>query len=251
MYTMIIVDDEPKIIKGLLHNFSWEEQGFQIVDSFQNSFSALDFLKNSARVDVLLSDIYMPALNGLELARQAKAIHPNITIVFISGFRDFEFARQAISLGVNEYLTKPLVYKEVYETFQKIKRNLDQAYGVAEALPAENTPPHMCNKIIQAVIHYLKENVADASLEGAAASVGLSAGYLSKLYKMKTGKNFSDTLTKIRMEKARELLDDVRLKTYEIADLVGYENPKNFSRAFKNYYNLSPSEYRNGKIIKL
>ena len=92
---------------------------------------------------------------------------------------------------------------------------------------------------------YVKSNLADASLENTAVQVHLSPGYFSKLFHKITQSTFSDYLIQCRMERAGELLKDVTYKTYEISLMVGYDNPKNFSRAFKQYYKVTPREYRN------
>jgi YesN/AraC family two-component response regulator len=93
---------------------------------------------------------------------------------------------------------------------------------------------------------YIEENYREASLEEAAIAVNLSPSYLSRIFKEKCGFGFSDYLIRVRMEKACELLSDIRYKSYDIAYYIGYDNPKNFSRAFKTYYGKTPKEYRNG-----
>ena len=103
---------------------------------------------------------------------------------------------------------------------------------------------------IKEVKEYIKENYKEASLENAAVRVSLSPSYLSRIFKEKCGMGFSDYLTKTRMEKACELLGDIKYKSYDIAYYIGYDNPKNFSRAFKAYFGMTPKEYRNGKVLE-
>lgn len=103
---------------------------------------------------------------------------------------------------------------------------------------------------ISKVKEYIKENYKEASLEDAAVQVSLSPSYLSRIFKEKCGMGFSDYLTKTRMEKACELLGDIQYKSYDIAYYIGYDNPKNFSRAFKAYFGMTPKEYRNGKVLE-
>lgn len=100
-------------------------------------------------------------------------------------------------------------------------------------------------KLIAAAKEYVQNNLSDASLENTAVSVHLSPGYFSKLFHKITEITFSDYLTRCRMERAAELLNDISFKTYEISLMVGYDNPKNFTRAFKQYFNVTPREYRN------
>ena len=104
--------------------------------------------------------------------------------------------------------------------------------------------------MVTAVKEYITENYKEASLENAAVRVSLSPSYLSRIFKEKCGMGFSDYLTKTRMEKACELLGDIKYKSYDIAYYIGYDNPKNFSRAFKAYFGMTPKEYRNGKVLE-
>ena len=87
-------------------------------------------------------------------------------------------------------------------------------------------------------------NLADANLKNAADYIGISASYLSSIYKQYAQKNYSEFILEEKMKRACKLLNDGILKTYQIADQLGYDDPKNFTRAFKNYYGFSPREYR-------
>ena len=93
---------------------------------------------------------------------------------------------------------------------------------------------------------YVMDHLRTATLEEAAFLTHLSSSYLSRLFRGQTGQSFSDYLLQKRMERACSMLTDARHKIYEISDAIGYDNPKNFSRAFRNYYHLSPREYREG-----
>ena len=88
------------------------------------------------------------------------------------------------------------------------------------------------------------DHLRTATLEEAAALAHLSSSYLSRLFKNQTGLSFSEYLLQRRMERSLILLNDSRNKIYEISDAIGYDNPKNFSRAFRSYYQMSPKEYR-------
>ena len=100
-------------------------------------------------------------------------------------------------------------------------------------------------KAIAMAKEYVENHLCDASLENTAVYVHLSPGYFSKLFHKITQSTFSDYLTRCRMERAAQLLNDVKFKTYEISLMVGYDNPKNFTRAFKQYFKVTPREYRN------
>ncbi|MCI8800134.1 response regulator transcription factor [Acetatifactor muris] len=237
MYTLVIIDDEEKIVEGIAHLFPWEEIGFQVVQSFTNAALALDYIIKNP-VDVVLSDIEMPGMNGLQLCEALQAIE-GVHIIFFSSYQNYEYFRSAIRLSVDDYLLKPINYPELLTCFARVKSQLDEEHKQVEELSGG-----YYEQIVARTIQYLKEHYRQASLEEAAEQVNLSPAYLSKIFKEKSGTGFSDTLSSIRMNKAKEMLDDPQYKSYDIAYYLGYDNPKNFSRAFKAYFGMSPSEYR-------
>lgn len=125
MYTVIIVDDDELIRKGLEKVIRWEEMGFSVKGTFQSAVEALKYLRDHS-VDVILTDIRMPQMSGLELIEGAKGYQKEIKAVIISGYGEFELAKQALVLKVEDYLLKPLGQEEVEAVFLKLKENLDK-----------------------------------------------------------------------------------------------------------------------------
>lgn len=224
MYKLIIIDDEEKIASGMAQLFPWQNIGFEVVQVFTGARKALQYIAENP-VDVVLTDIEMPDMNGLELSQRLME-YPNIQKIFFSSYSNYEYFRAALQNGVADYLMKPVAYSAVQET----------------------APKAYYDQIVYDVQQYLKDNYRTATLEEAAAKVSLSPAYLSRVFKEKSGTSFSELLLKTRMEKACEMLADIHYKSYDIAYYVGYDNPKNFSRAFKAYYGQSPSEYRKSRL---
>lgn len=224
MYKLIIIDDEEKIASGMAQLFPWQNIGFEVVQVFTSARKALQYIAENP-VDVVLTDIEMPDMNGLELSHRLME-YPNIQKIFFSSYSNYEYFRAALQNGVADYLMKPVAYSAVQET----------------------APKAYYDQIVYDVQQYLKDNYRTATLEEAAAKVSLSPAYLSRVFKEKSGTSFSELLLKTRMEKACEMLADIHYKSYDIAYYVGYDNPKNFSRAFKAYYGQSPSEYRKSRL---
>lgn len=237
MYRLIIIDDEPKILEGVCGLFPWEDIGFKVTATFTSAVKALEYIEKHG-ADVVLTDIEMPDMSGLELCSKL-ASYGTIQTVLFSSYTNYEYFRSAIHIRVEDYLIKPVKYAQLLECFERVKKRLDELHQKEETVPR-----NYYEQIIYKVTEYLNENYKNASLEDASACVNLSPNYLSKLFKEKSGMNFSETLQKIRMEKARELLQDSSFKIYDIAFYIGYDNPKNFSRVFKAYYDMSPFEYR-------
>lgn len=242
MYRLVIVDDEEKITEGVTNLFPWEELGFEVVKAFSKGIDALNYI-NDNPVDVLLSDIEMPDLNGIELCEKIQ--EKNIKVVFMSSYQKYEYLRSAILFQVEDYLLKPIKFDELKKSFVKVRLKLENDNNVHLEKLAQNETYY--EKIIREVEKYIEGHYRDCTLDDVALHVNLSAGYLSKIFKEKSGKGFLDYLVEYRMKKACELLDDIHFKSYEVAYYVGYNNPKNFSRAFKAYYGKTPKEYRNKK----
>lgn len=241
MYKIIIIDDEEKIAEGMAHLFPWEQMGFSVEAYFQSGRKAIEYLE-SHPVDVLVSDIEMPDISGLELCEHL--LGSSIRVVFISSYQNYEYFRSAIRYKVEDYLLKPIKFQELRECFRKIKEELDE-----ENHASQDASVAYYDQIVREVKNYIEQHYKDASQNEAAALVGMSSGYLSKIFKEKSGKGFMEYLTEVRMKKACELLDNIQFKSYDVAYYVGYDNPKNFSRAFKAYLGMTPKEYRNHKGI--
>jgi len=125
MYRLMVVEDENMIREGIVKSIQWDKMGFCVVASERNGVEALKTLKNTT-VDIILTDIKMPIMDGLELSKQVRELYPEVEIVILSGFSDFEYARQAISFSAFEYLLKPTNKQNLYDTFLAVKEKLDK-----------------------------------------------------------------------------------------------------------------------------
>ncbi len=239
MYRVVVVDDEKTISEGIAALFPWNSIGFEAV-AFTDPRVALSYIEQEG-TDAVLSDIEMPGMSGIELCQALQG--KDIAVVLLSSHQNYDYFRSAIRCSVEDYLLKPVHSEEIAECFGKIRQQLDEKHDVPEQTPQSST---YYESIRKGVEEYLEENYREARLEEAALRVNLSSAYLSSLLKDKLGCGFTEMLTRIRMEKAAVLLSDVQYKTYDIAYYVGYDNPKSFSRAFKNYYGCTPMEYRQG-----
>lgn len=246
MYNLLIVDDEAETREALCSYFPWSEVGFHVVGQANNGQEALRFIAGGERVDIVLTDIKMPVMSGIELAENLYNHKRNIKIVFLSGHRDFEYAQQALHYRVKNYVLKPAKYYVLLDVFGKLKEEMEAEMASEAPKPGESLAKGDESLIIQKIKDYVRTNYKEASLEEVARMVHMNANYLSFFFKQKTGQNFSDYLLKTKMEAAVGLLRDVSYKTYEISEMVGYSNAKNFTRTFKSYYGQTPSEYRNG-----
>lgn len=241
MYELLIVDDEVSSRNILASCFPWNEQGFHICGEMDNGLDALGFLKENA-VHVVLTDISMPNMDGIELAKKiSEQFNIKPMVVFLSAYDDFKYAQSAIQYGVRYYVLKPTNFSELKEIFWNVKKELDFKYDIC----IENNQDPSSDEIIQKVTNYCNQNYRDGSLSSLAESLYLNSSYLSQLIKQKTSKTFSDLLNEAKMKQAALFLKNPDTKIYNISNMIGYVNPNNFTRAFKAYWGISPTEYRN------
>ena len=125
LYTVLMVDDEENVIRAMQKKIDWESIGFRIMGYAHNGIEALDLAEQEAP-DVVLTDIKMPYMDGLELAHNLKIMYPTVRILIFSGFDEFEYAKEAIRLEVEEYILKPVDADELRRIFMRIKESLDQ-----------------------------------------------------------------------------------------------------------------------------
>jgi two-component system, response regulator YesN len=115
MYKVLIVDDEPFISEGLIDTVDWSAYGLEIVGSAEDGEEALERLRQ-VPVDLLITDISMPVMDGLELIRQARSIAPHLKVIILSGFNEFDFLKEGMRLGIENYLLKPILFEELEAT---------------------------------------------------------------------------------------------------------------------------------------
>ncbi len=252
MYKLLIADDEYEIRNGLSNYFPWNDIGFEVAGQAANGKEVLQYAADF-QLDAILCDIRMPVMSGIDVARELCNQNSPIKLIFLSGYKEFDYAHQALIYGVKNYIVKPTKYGELLKVFTKIKEELDQAKPTVSNTPPRlpeqcsgfEAEPLISDKIIAKIKKYVIEHYKDATLEGASQLVHLNPYYISKYFKDKTGQNFSDFVVGVKMNKAMELVKDMNYKGYEISEMLGYSNAKNFTRAFRKYFGKSPREYRN------
>ncbi len=139
MYTVVVAEDEWHLRNGLVHNVPWEKLGFMVCGEAENGIEALDLVEK-LEPDLLLTDVKMPLMTGIELARKVREIRPNTQIAFLSGYDDFSFAQQAIQYNVVSYILKPITTGELTLELEQIKKKIDEKF--AEFLSNTHTQTH-------------------------------------------------------------------------------------------------------------
>lgn len=386
-YNVVIADDEKLILNNLAQIIDWQGLDCEIIGTAQNGQEVMEIIKNQ-QADLLLTDISMPEMSGIELLKTLNQIDNKPMVILISGYDDFEYAKEGIKNNVFDYILKPIDYDEledcvkralnklreqkvsvyerekyaiyelitsgkvdaqinnkqalyfsmivknykedieliltknedflskwnpnlfVYKLLDKevmvvvemskrfinqeaditvafsqqllhecsnqciisvgkvveqlfeIKHSVDAAKELLkyenyisgnvlteERLKKEYKPSQSAADMMEEALDYIRNNFkTDLGVEKTAEQVGLSVSYFSLLFKQKTGLTFLDYLTNVRMEYACHFLQNTDLKTYEIAEKVGYTDQRYFSQVFKRKMKKTPSEYR--KLVK-
>ncbi len=278
MYKAVIIDDEPIIVEGLTKAVDWSRWDCRVAGAAYNGKDGLEVIRKE-RPNLVISDIRMPEIDGLSMVAALKSEFPYMQICILTGYRDFDYAKQAIKLGVTRFLLKPSKIDELEEAIQAMKQRLDEISrihpeiceetlsGIARADVHEFDPDAGENDkaaetdddkgdlledspansfIVNKAIEYIKAHYAEKlRLSDVADEVYVSQWHLSKLINKHTGSSFSEILNGIRVEKAKQLLKDPALKIYDIADQVGFLDLTHFSRVFKKIEGISANEYRN------
>lgn len=128
LYTIMVVDDEEEIRLGIIKKIPWEEYGFKVVGDAENGQEALEKAEK-LRPDIVMTDIKMPFMDGLELGRELTKKIPESKIIIFSGSDDFEYAQKAIKINVIEYVLKPINSNELIEILKRLKVKLDKEYN--------------------------------------------------------------------------------------------------------------------------
>jgi two-component system, response regulator YesN len=242
---IMIADDEELIRLGLAKILSKAELPIELTGAYSNGMAAWAGLSKlqPGELDVLITDIKMPVMDGLKLIEKAKERMPGLYVIVLSGFNDFEYARQAMRYGVTEYFLKPLDKYELYQALAKLAHHKEE-----EAFPVEHSAGEQEGQgyAIAQVKHILeKEYNLPFDLERLAEKVEFSPSYVSKLFRQGTGITITDYLIGIRIDKAKQfLLDYPQLKNYEVSSMVGYSDPVYFNKLFKRIVGLTPREFK-------
>lgn len=259
---VVIVDDEPwirSLIRGLV---PWKQLNLEVVGEASDGEDGLE-LCQEVRPHIVLTDIRMPGLTGLELVQKLLLFCPEAMVIIISGHDDFGYAQEAIKHGVFGYVLKPVDEKELTEILNrakaKIGENAEQGQSqkkletelkkLQDSVTASEGIEEVDSNLdprIQKALHYVHEHYhEDVTLEEVAEEVFMGASYLSETFKQEMGKGFSEYLTHYRLEKAKRLLEHSQsLKVNEVASMVGYRDSNYFTKVFKKKIGMKPSDYQ-------
>ena len=188
----------------------------------------------------------MPGDDGLTMLAGLRSEYPDMQVIVLTGYRDFQYAQEAIRLGVARFLLKPSKMGEINEALQAVTERLDRAAPPEEA---EELREHSGSFLVRQATAYIESHYAEKlTLQDVADACYVSQWHLSKLLNRHTDGNFYDVLNTVRINAAKRLLRDPSLKIGEIGERVGYADTAHFARVFKKLVGMSANEYRNSHV---
>jgi len=267
MYKLLVVDDQKIIRDGFIRMLQRDSRNkYQIYQADCGQ----EALKTALEVEpqIVVTDVKMPDYSGLELIRRLKTRLKGSKYVIISGYDNFSYAKEAIRLEVSDYLLKPINRADVAEVMDKLTSSLDsldtEANAVSEmvglnnddlnkpsgeklSIGVDNTGNSSAQQkmIVEYAMDYVNKNFdKNLSLTYISNLVSRNYSYFSNLFSTETGSNFCDYLRNVRIEKAKELLRDMRYMVNDISRKVGYQDTVQFSKAFRKHTGMTPGQYR-------
>lgn len=260
---LLMVNDEILTVENMKEEINWKLYG---IDDVLTAYNVADGQKaiDTFPIDILLCDIEMPGQNGLELIRWIKEKKLNIECILLTCHADFEYAREAVTLGCQDYILIPAEYEKIGETVKKVvNRCLEknenrklQEYGRSwlhtqeeSTIPSgslSKTPKQIVNECIDYIMNNLDDEAL--SVNEIAAHFYLNAIYLNRIFKKEKGISIGQFIIREKMALASRLLKNPACQATSVANQVGYPNYSYFSSIFKKYYGCTPAQYRDTKI---
>ena len=245
-YTAVIVEDEIITLNELLLTIPWEALSLKIAGTAMNGIDGEAVIKKEAP-DIVITDIKLPGQDGLEMLSKC----PIDYAIIVSGHTDFAYAKRAIKLGVVNYLEKPVDDDELIDTLKLIVSKMREESSsikkskLNKGLEIISLPDEVNNHSINLAISYIKEHYKESfGLQDIAEYANISENHLSSLFRDVAGINFLHYLNGYRINKSAEILKTTTLNISEIAELCGFPTPSYFTKIFRKYAGMTPTQYR-------
>lgn len=248
MIRLLIVDDEPLVRRGIKSLVDFDKLNIDQVEEAANGEEALKIYE-VLKPHLILADINMPKMDGLTFAEKVKSMDPTVKIALVTGYDYFDYALQALKLGVDDYILKPISKKDIEEVLRKLIQKMEN-----DALSAETqkTVSELTEGVLSSEDDYynIKEVVnrekyeSNFSLKRLSEQLGYNSNYLSGVFKKHYGMTFQDYLIHTRIEQAKLLLLSTDLKNYEISEAIGFTDVNYFGSRFKKIVGMSPKQYK-------
>lgn len=252
MFRVMIVDDEPSAISSIKRNLLRSNPTFEVHLEAYSVDDAIAKLEGK-QVDIIFTDIRMPGKIGIELVRYLAKNYPNIVVVVVSGYDDYDYVREAFLCGVEDYLLKPMQPDKFVKMMNNLETKLlnkDKVINLDERLRIKeqdgNSNKSMAETMIDQIEDYLINHLEkDNSIITICTRFNISQPYLSKIFKKYKKCTYNDFLNNLKIETAKRLLKERQdLLVGNIAMSIGFSDQFYFSKVFKGVVGITPTEFR-------
>lgn len=247
---VVVVEDEYYVRKGIIQTFDWESMGCEIVGEASNGKAGLTVIEEK-QPDLIIADIEMPVMDGLEMIRLLRSKQNRAEVIFLTAHQKFTYVHSALKLEVVDYLLKPFRYEDLAECIRKVKIRLHRVdEEQLKNMLLTETDIEAKNIYIKKAVAYVRKHYSEEiTVTELANHLALSEAYFCRLFKKETGYTFGQYLTNYRIHVAAGLLANFPLKVSEAASQVGFSDSNYFSVIFKKIMEMSPTEYQELKKV--
>ena len=242
MYKSLIIDDE-KAVQIAVHKLGkWSQYHIEPPETANNGAQGLKIM-HEIHPSIVFVDMNMPVMDGCSFLTTASKEFPDCKFIVISGYDSFSYVHQALLCGAIDYLLKPIEEKSLNAAIEKALSQLAPDITA----PEDSAPPKELSQsdIAQNIRSYIESNYSrNFRISVFEEKYHFSSAYLTKIFRSVYGYSIYEYVLKLRMERAKELLENPDIKILDISERLGYTDNHYFSKAFKKYYHISPSQYR-------
>lgn len=250
MFKVIVIDDENVVRNGIVLETDWESLDCEVVAEASNGEEGIDAI-NKYHPDIVISDIRMPKMDGIEMLRNLREKGDNTYVIYLSAYNDFSYAQMAIKYSATDYLLKPFEDGDLENAIARVKEKIKARVEEGSEKHEEDVLSHAAlqkgdkSKYVAAALDYISDHQSDPdiNIRNIAESIDISESHLSHIFKKETDYTVNAYITRYRMRTAMRLLKSHKHKVYEVAEMVGYRDIAYFSATFKKIIGVNPSEY--------
>lgn len=238
---ILIAEDEERARRGLRSVLTSLSDDYEVVAEAADGKQALELLQ-ILKPDVVFTDLKMPFLDGMGLIKAGIAAGVSAKYVIVSAYEEFEVARQAISLGVKEYLVKPVTYDELKDVMERLDAAQKGKPQLIDKTLKERYPD--VHPLVRKALGFIEKGYSSKiSQKELAVNLGISQEYFCYLFNKDMGETFSHFLKNYRIEVAKKLLLNGELPKEEIPYRVGFSDSKYFNKVFREVEGCTMTEY--------
>ncbi|RPF48861.1 two-component system response regulator YesN [Hydrogenoanaerobacterium saccharovorans] len=255
MYSVLLVEDEDIIRKGIKHSVPWEEHNCIVIGEARNGIEGKDLIQK-LNPNIVITDINMPVMDGLQMIAETKCQNDYVAII-LTGYSDFEYAKEAIKNGVSDYILKPLNMEEIAETLERAAlecKNISVLRKQNESVGELKNISLFCNTelkeasddpVVEQILKIIAENYSKKiTLTDLSDILHYSDRYINQKFQKALGTTVIEYLNRYRIQKALSFLQEDQIPISDIGWECGIGDYKYFNHVFKKYIGCSPKEYK-------